>query len=399
MKTTILFCIGLAIAMTSCTSVEKMVDQGDFDSAIHKSLRKLAGKEKLKEKYVLAAEEAFRKITTRDMARIETLRGSEQSKAWREIISIYERIGNRQEKIAAFLPLISRDGYKANFSFVRTTTLLPSAIDRYLELVYNESMVHMDRARVGSKLSARDAFHHLDKLWAFTTDYRDASTLQSEAAQLGIQHVWIRGHNLTPFEWTATQQKRLLNNNFRDHQWIKYHFSRPAMEHQTLTMVFTRFEAGPEQWSENRYEEVRKIRDGYNYVLDENGNVKKDSLGNDIKVKAYKKVYARVLEVHQQKEAYLDGELIFNEGTMMEEIIPFNLHVGFNHRSATFQSDKRALDSDSRQFLNHVPLPYPSDYELFDQALDKAIPVIGKKVDQDLFTEFENRYTMTASTM
>lgn len=41
----------------------------------------------------------------------------------------------------------------------------------------------------------------------------------------------------------------------------------------------------PEKEKEREYTETALVKDGFEYVRDERGNVKKDSLGNDIKKK------------------------------------------------------------------------------------------------------------------
>ncbi|MEL6142218.1 MAG: hypothetical protein AAFU67_11430 [Bacteroidota bacterium] len=48
----LLFALGLAILLPACTSVEKLVDSGNYDEAIEIARRQLAGKKKPNPKYI-----------------------------------------------------------------------------------------------------------------------------------------------------------------------------------------------------------------------------------------------------------------------------------------------------------------------------------------------------------
>ena len=65
----VLYCI----AMSSCASIEKLVDQGNYDAAIELATRKLAGKKNKKTKHIRALEEAYAKVNARDLDRITHL--------------------------------------------------------------------------------------------------------------------------------------------------------------------------------------------------------------------------------------------------------------------------------------------------------------------------------------
>ena len=71
MKTKITTLVLAAIFTVGCRSLEKMIDQGDFDTALAKAAHKISGKSQLKEKYIIAIEEAFKKAVSRDMSWIQ----------------------------------------------------------------------------------------------------------------------------------------------------------------------------------------------------------------------------------------------------------------------------------------------------------------------------------------
>ncbi|HZV45033.1 MAG TPA: hypothetical protein VFF90_11170, partial [Saprospiraceae bacterium] len=116
----------IALLITACTSTEKMMDKGDYDSLVFLATKKLSGNKK-KDKYVQALEKGFEKITRRDMARIESLEASNTAEDWEDILNIANEIQHRQDKIEPFLPLVSESGYKAKFTFVHTAPIISEA--------------------------------------------------------------------------------------------------------------------------------------------------------------------------------------------------------------------------------------------------------------------------------
>ena len=88
----------IALLITACTSTEKMMDKGDYDSLVFLATKKLSGNKK-KDKYVQALEKGFEKITRRDMARIESLEASNTAEDWEDILNIANEIQHRQDKI------------------------------------------------------------------------------------------------------------------------------------------------------------------------------------------------------------------------------------------------------------------------------------------------------------
>ena len=62
------------ISFLSCTSIEKLVETGQYDKAIYYATNKLSGAKVNKVEYVKGLETAFKKATDKDMAFIEKLK-------------------------------------------------------------------------------------------------------------------------------------------------------------------------------------------------------------------------------------------------------------------------------------------------------------------------------------
>ena len=126
----------------------------------------------------------------------------------------------------------------------------------------------------------------------------------------------------------------------------------------------------------------KEIEDGWDYVLDSNGNVLKDTLGNDVKIPRKVIIKARVLETFQQKEARVAGVLEFYDNHTKEVIRRENITADaiFENYASTFQGDRRALSADSKKRIGNRPLPFPTDVDLLLNAADALNPTIKGKI-------------------
>ena len=382
MKTFITTVGMLAILSVGCRSVEKMIDLGDFDTALLRSTKKIAGKENLPKRYVLAIEEAFRKATRRDMALVEQYYHSEKAIDWSRAIAALEKIEKRQASVQQFLPIVSEDGYKADFAFVKTTDLKRNAIDHFPEYTYRDALSNLERGRETHKAAARKAYDLFSQLWQYDDDYLDARALQDEARNLGISHVVVNVINATNQYIDPSMLDQIAQQNFNNEAWIIYHFNdQIASADREVRIILDDIEIGPERIHELRYTDTRKIEDGFQYVLDKNGNVTKDSLGNDIKIPAFKNIRAHVVKVHQEKTAAVMGRII-NTNLLSGEIgyIPFDAQLVFEHYAGDFRGDRRALSPASKQLVGISPLPFPDDRQMVYDLMQTLHPMIGNKI-------------------
>ena len=148
MRTLLLF-IGLTIALGSCKSIQKMVDQGDYDGAIALAAKKLQGKENKKTKYVKGLEKAFKKITANDMDNYLALASEGRDENWDKMYHILARVDSRQAVINPLVPLVSNQGYEAYFEFVDTKSLMSEAKQGASEYHYTTGLELMKAGRDG----------------------------------------------------------------------------------------------------------------------------------------------------------------------------------------------------------------------------------------------------------
>lgn len=370
----LLFFAVSVLLLNACGSPVKNVDRGDFDQAINQLLDRMSGRKKIKTDWVLTLEEAFRKATARDMAVVDRLKLEGRGENWPKIFDVYNTIRRRQERISNFLPIVSKDGRKANFQFVRVDARELEAKENAAEYYYNSAQELLDRAENGDRLAARAAFEKLAAIDQFYQNYRQKASLKEAALELGTTYVLVEVDNRAPVVLPMGFQEALLelNEENLDTRWRVFH-TRPvrnlSYDYRAVIELLD-LAASPDRVSERQYEQRATVEDGWEYVLDDRGNVKKDSLGNDIKRTKEVEVVANVLETVQTKAATLTAALDIvdlDTGARIdrEELTAEAL---FENYAATFNGDERALDAEARKRIGNRPVPFPTDEQLMLEA-------------------------------
>lgn len=371
---------------TACKSPEKLLENGNYDYTIDRSIRKIAGKKKKDPVYVAALEEAFERATKADMRRIETLKREGSGNYWVKVHDIENGIARRQNKISPLLPLQDKRGYQAAFSFVRIDEMLTESRQNAAEFYYVRGNSFMNAARNGDKNAARSAYQILAKTKKYFDNYKDRANLMKEAHDLGIVHIIYTTENRAGTTLPYGFDQEIKNVSVRDfNTFWKTYYSKPVrgvvMDYRVVMSV-EEIRAGREEYREREYVDLKEIKDGFTYVLDNNGNVLKDTLGNDIKVDRFVTISASVLETYQYKNALVKGRLEYfdartNERTYSDAIVA---EAVFDNYAATFRGDRRALSNESRRHIGNSPRPFPTDSQLIMTAARKMRPAIKSKM-------------------
>lgn len=367
----------------SCTSIEKLVDSGQYDKAIYFSTNKLSGAKVNKAEYVKGLETAFNKATDRDMAFVEKLKNEGNPESWETILSVYATISNRQESIRPLLPLTDENGKKANFLFVNTNDLEKEAKEQTINFLYSSAKDFLQEARsTKNRIPARKAYDALLRLKNYSARFMDVPQLEREARELGITKILVNVQNYSQAVFPAGLEDEILRLGFRDldREWQKFDaYPERNREYDLgITLVLSNVQVSPGAVSEKSFSEKKEIPDGFQYLLDEKGNVKKDTAGNDIKLPKNKVIEAQILEVFQSKSAGLSGRLevvdLHTKG--VRESRDINTVAIFENRAASFKGDERALTEDTKKRLGNRPAVFPTDAVLLLEAARKLRPLV-----------------------
>ena len=376
MKNLIYF-IAIFIFTSSCTSVRKLVDQGRYDDAIIYSIKKLQGKKNKKKKYVVAIEKAFDKVTKKDMSRISYLKDRKKGAYWAEIYTIANNIKSRQNRIEPLLPLISKDGYKARFKFVRVEPIIIESANNAADYYYKNSLKLIRRAENGNKDAAKKAYNDLKKIRKYKTNYKDAERLISKAYALGQDRVLIdvvnRSEVLLPKRFF--REIKDINTESLDSKWVKFYTKEDNNTKKfdySIKLTIRDIDITPERETIREFEEKKEVKDGFSYIYDAKGNVVKDSLGNDIKEDRYRTARAKVIELYRNKSAVVVGDIKIidlNRKSVFKSV-PVNVNAVFESYASRYEGDRKALSNETLRRLKRNPERFPTNSELLLLAVD-----------------------------
>ncbi len=382
---TICYLAILVFAFPACTSVETLVESGNYEETIRLAQRRLTGKQKKNPKLVAAFEQAFNKVTARDMARARSL-ANEVTPNWGRVYDIYANIDRRQEAILPILPLVDKRGYQAEFRFAKVDNLLNEAASNAAAQLYADGQRTLTEGRQGNKAAAREAYNYFRKINKYTRNYRDSYALIREAEALGVVYISVEMVNNTGSFLPRGFESELLRvrTSNLDDKWRSYDFTKKpgfAYDYDARIMIED-IRVSPERVSERTYIDEREITDGEEYVLDENGNVAKDSLGNDITRPREVIVRADILEVYQNKTAIVSGALVLYDNLARRVVDEERLTAEaiFENYASTFRGDRRALSSQSRRRIGNQPLPFPSNESLILDAAGVLKPQLTERL-------------------
>jgi hypothetical protein len=375
------------LGLSACSSPQRLLDEGDYDVVIEKSLARLKGKTNKDEEQVAALETAFERATSRDLAAVEQLRPSSDPARWPDMFRIYSRIANRQALVEPLIPLVDKNGYEAQFQFVRVVPLLAEAREKSAAYFYSQGRQLLQESQsTGNRMRGREAHAAFLRIQEYETNFLDTQSLLEASLEAGKSHVLISLVNDSPVMLDKSFEDALLSIGTRDldSRWTRF-YTREFGDFNfdyVVAVKFRTIQVSPGVIQEKSYQEVREIEEGFEYVLDARGNVRKDSLGNDIKIPKKVKIVADVLEVYQRKAAKMEGFIeirdAYTNNTLETE--PLFAENVFEHYAATFKGDERALSEESKRRIGNRPVNFPDDATMVLALADRFKPVLTQKI-------------------
>lgn len=371
--------IAFLILLTGCSSPEKLLQQGNYDAIIEKSVKSLIKKPDNSEDAMML-DKAYKLANERDLDRIKYLKTENNPDTWDEMLSLYSNLKNRQASVRRVLPL-----------HIGNETIQYPNVDYDAEIVAAKRKAADYYNTHGRKLmenndkeSYRQAYYELVKAKNYSGDsYYDLDQIIAEAKYMGMSRVLVGVINKTiinlPQEFTdglVAVNARELNN-----EWVEYYTRK--MDNNVkydyyIDIILQAINVSPDLSKDRDFIEKRKIDDGFEYVLDAKGNVMKDTAGNDIKIKKYKEIQCTVIETRQTKDCNISGEIEFvaaNPQSLIKRQ-PIAAGTHFESVSARAIGDKNALSEETKKKVETERIPFPDDVQMiFDctEALKRSI--------------------------
>ncbi len=375
----------LFIIIISCASPQKLFIKGNYDGAINKAVKKIL-KNPNSEDDILTLDKAYKLANERDLERIKYLKAEGNPNTWDEILSHYTSLKNRQSNVRRVLPLHVQ-GRTINYDYVDYDAEMVKAKANAAEYYYQHGKKLMQEQ---TKDAYRQAYEEFVRASQYTGGaYPDIDSLISFSKFNGMSRVLVQVVNNTQYKLSPEFLDNVLtiNTDGLDSKWVEYNFRHvndQANYDYYIDVVLQSIDISPEKESTKEYIEKKKLDDGFQYVLDAKGNVMRDSLGNDIKLKKYKDIQCTVIEKHQEKTAQIQGEIEFQSMNPRKLIKkePIGANTHFEHISGKAVGDMEALTPDSKKLVDLEPVPFPDDAMMISdctEALKNAISDVIRK--------------------
>lgn len=359
----------LLFIFSSCSTSKKIknnIASGNYDKAISETISKIKTikNKKKKDEYFLILNETYYKSVDKDLSKIEHLIDDGNPELYREVYQTYLSLNERQNKIKPIIPLKSENN-KISFNFYNYDNKIIDYRYKTSNYLYNTVKSLMEN---NIKSNYREAYYLLIYIEEINPNFNQTRNLIEECIYRGKHNILVEISNdsdkIIPEE---------LENDILDFEtyglkslWQSFYSKRnkSAINYDyKINLIFKNIEFSPEIINEKEKNNEKRVKDGLKYLLDDNGNVVKDSLGNDMKVDNIVTVRAKTIEFRQTKAAKIIAQVqIVNLKTNeLVDKFPLSSEFIFENFFIEFSGDRRALKTRQKRLLKNKFLPFPSN--------------------------------------
>lgn len=368
----------LAIIFSGCGSSKKQLQKGNYDAAIAKSVKQLR-KDPKDVKQIEILERSYQVANDQDNERIRFLKMEGRPNNWDDIYLVYKSLSDRQSLVKSVTPL-NKNGKTIDFPYVDYMADMVAAKRKAADFYYahgNELM------KSGLKDSYRQAYDEFVRAKQYIGDYDGIDNKILDAKDLGTSRVLvsIRNASMIKFPQEFEQDLLALDLPALNSEWVQYYTQNLNADTKYDYYVDVKVKnvaVSPDQTLQKDTVIKRDVEDGFTYVLDKKGNVMRDTLGNDIKVKKYKTLQCALVESVQLKACRIDGDIEViqsnPEKTLKKD--PIYAESTFKNVSSRALGDVQALNADQLARTKTSPVPFPADIDMVircSEALKAAI--------------------------
>ena len=353
----------LITILFGCSPVKKINDNvisGEFDKAINKTISELK-KTKNKNK-IIQYESILLDIYNRSVVNskdlIQRLKRDGNPEYFDDIFYEYNKLIEREKK----LKNISNERLKFNFENYDSELISYryKASDYLLNI--SKNLISND-----NKYDYRNAYDFLLIIESINPNYQETRSLINLCLLKGSDKILLNIINDSKSIIQKEFENDLLNINSYDlnSRWESFYTKNNPFEGNYdyyIDLSFKSFIISPERIVEKEGVREKNIVDGWKYQLDSDGNVKKDSLGNDIKVDKIVTISAKTIEFFQSKSARVLAEVRYsNSQKNIIDKFPLESEFWFRNTYLEFLGDIRALTKKDKKLSKNIFIPFPSD--------------------------------------
>lgn len=365
----------------SCVSSERLLEKGDYDAALDKSIKKVT-KDPDKKSEIQVLKKAYNYAQQKDNERINDLRKTGQPNIWGNVFTIFNQMNRRQNKLKS-IPYQVRN--KLNIPQVNYSSQIEDA--RYKAAEYH-FVLAQQLLNQQNKRKAREAYQELQNVEQYLINYKDVNELKVKALNDGRMFTLITFNNASgqdiPEEFYNEIEK--INIGRLNSTWTLYDINKDANKCYDYKILISiqNIKITPELVKENNYTYDKEIQDGIQPKVNKQGLVVKDSLGEVIYINKYKTLYCYVRDLEQHKDAYVNLSVSYLDNISHQILRSNYLDAGFSfhHIATTANGDLDILPQNIRRRLGTMPLPFPHDFEM----LMETSVILRDKINSYLYS-------------
>lgn len=372
-----------ALLITGCGSTTKKLQQGNYDAVIDKNVKRLIRKPNLEDAEEM--DRAYKLANERDKDRIKYLVMENNPDNYDEIFYKYNMLKERQRQIRTVTPM-TVEGKTFSYDYIDYDAEIIAAKRKAADYFYNNGKGLLENAL--QKEDFRVAYYQLVKASEYSGgQFPDIDEMIFEAHMKGISRVIVEVANQSPLQLPPQVEEDLISFDTRglSSEWVEYHFKHVDEEANydyAIMVKIMSIMVSPDEVKDTDHVFNKKIADGFDYVLDGNGNVMKDTAGNDIKLQKYKDITCTLVESKQFKSVEIRGEveMLSMQPQMMMQKEPFGAANQFEHSSARSIGDEGALTDEALKKAQEEKIPFPSDVEMVMMCTETVKPAIRNAI-------------------
>jgi hypothetical protein len=356
----------LTMLLSGCGSSKKQLQKGNYDAAIDKAVKQLR-KDADDSKQIDILSQSYKIANEQDNERIRFLKMEGRPDSWDEIYLVYKALNDRQSLVRTVTPL-NNSGRSVDFPYIDYMPEMVGAKRKAADFYYahgNELM------KVGLKESYRQAYNEYVRAKQYVGDYEGIDNKIQDARYLGMSRVFVSVRNSSVLKFPPEFEQDLLALDLPrlNSDWVEYHtqnLNENTKFDYYVNVNVRNIAVSPDQTIQRDSVIKRDVEDGFKYILDKKGNVMKDSLGNDIKVKKYKTLQCALVETIQSKACRIDGdvEVIHVNPDKMLKKDPIGAQANFENISSRALGDLGALNQQQLDRTKSSVVPFPTDIEM-----------------------------------
>ena len=353
----------LLLISFGCSPIKKInnnVVSGEYDKAINKTiseLKKIKNKKK-KIQYELILKDIYNRAVVNSKDKISRFKKDGNPEFFDDIYFEYDKLIKRQNKLK------NLSSERLNFNFENYDSELINfrykTSDYFLKI--SNSFISNN-----NKFDYRKAYNYLTVIESINPNYLDTRSLIKLCLVKGKDYILLNVLNESKSVLFEDLEKDILNIKGYDlnSTWKSFFTKNDSFEGTYdfyIDLAFKSFIISPERLVQKEGFSEKNIVDGLTYKLDDDGNVMKDSLGNDIKVDKLIKISVKSIESIQSKSAKVLAEIRFiDKKKNIIDKFPLESEFWFRNRFLEYDGDKRVLTKEQIKLSKNRFIPFPPD--------------------------------------